>query len=235
MANKAKKDEKTKSSKPYRVAKKIYTYVELQHMTEAELKSVKKLLRDNVTRNLRKLQKGGFKETPATIGLATAIESGIVPQMPHINITPPKPKNEPKKKKKKTELTEKQRLMGEIFEYQKYQASSTGTLAGMKKFENDANERIGDAYRDSSLESKRKFWKLYDEQRETIENNDLGSTELQKKLADFFSSKNGKRITKQRREEWEKIVEEASEKAMLEEAEAKKNEPKLTPFKITKI
>lgn len=200
------------ANKPYRVAKKTYSYVELQHMTEAELKSVKKLLRDNVTRNLRKLQKGGFKETPATLGLAKAIKSGIVPQMPHINITPPKPKNEPKKKKKKTELTEKQRLMGEIFEYQKYQESSTGTLAGMKKFEADTNERVGDAYRDSSLESKRKFWELYDEQRDMIENNGLDSKELQKLLADYFSARNGKRISKKRSEDWEAMVNAAYDK-----------------------
>ena len=66
------------ANKPYRVAKKTYSYVELQHMTEAELKSVKKLLRDNVTRNLRKLQKGGFNETPATLGLAKAINSEAI-------------------------------------------------------------------------------------------------------------------------------------------------------------
>lgn len=195
------------ANKNYRVAKKTYSYVELQHMSEAELKSVKKLLRDNVTRNLRKLQKGGFKETPATLGLAKAIKSGIVPEMPHLNIKAPKPKNEKKEKKKKTtEITEKQRLMGEIFEYQNYQASSTGTLAGMKKFEADTNERIGDAYRDSSLESKRKFWELYDEQRDMIENNGLDSKELQKLLANYFSSKNGKRISKKRSEDWEAMV-----------------------------
>ena len=246
------------ASKNYRVAKKTYTYVELQHMTEEELKPIKKLLRDNVTRNLRKLQKGGFNETPATLGLANAIESGIVPPMPHINISSmtkfikkvkkakaKKAKEKAKAKKakekakakeakekakaekaevkeakekakqlktmakeakKKTELTEKQRLIGEIIEYQNYQASSTGTLAGMKKFESDTYERLGDAYRDSSIESKRKFWELYDEQRDMIENNGLDSKELQKLLANYFSARNGKRITKQRSEDWEAMV-----------------------------
>jgi hypothetical protein len=281
----------TKSTKPYRVAKKTYTYVELQHMTEAELKSVKKLLRDNVTRNLRKLQKGGYSETPATIGLSKAIESGIVTPMPKIKIesikiaslnrsikkiqkahdkakkakakakakaAKEKAKAEAAKekaefkeakekakqlrtmakeaeKKKKTELTEKQRLMGEIFEYQTYQESSTGTLAGMRKFETETEERLGDAYRDSSIESKRKFWKLYEQERGRIEDNGLGSAELQKELADYFSAENGKRITRQRREYWEALVDEALDKSMSKEAEAKKNEPKLTPFKIIKI
>lgn len=195
------------ANKPYRVAKKTYSYVELQHMTEAELKSVKKLLRDNVTRNLRKLQKGGFNETPATLGLAKAIKAGIVPQMPHINAVP-----SAKAKKQATKITEKQRLMGEIFEYQNYQSSSTGTLAGMKKFEADTNERVGDAYRDSSIESKRKFWELYDEQRDMIENNGLDSKELQKLLANYFSARNGKRITKQRSADWEAMVNAAYDK-----------------------
>ena len=195
------------ANKPYRVAKKTYSYVELQHMTEAELKSVKKLLRDNVTRNLRKLQKGGFNETPATLGLAKAIKAGIVPQMPHINATP-----SAKAKKQATKITEKQRLMGEIFEYQNYQSSSTGTLAGMKKFEADTNERVGDAYRDSSIESKRKFWELYDEQRDMIENNGLDSKELQKLLANYSSARNGKRITKQRSADWEAMVNAAYDK-----------------------
>ena len=195
------------ANKPYRVAKKTYSYVELQHMSDAELKSIKKLLRDNVTRNLRKLQKGGFNETPATLGLAKAVKSGIVPQMPHINAAPTA-----KAKKQATKISEKQRLMGEIFEYQNYQSSSTGTLAGMKKFEADTNERVGDAYRDSSIESKRKFWELYDEQRDMIENNGLDSKELQKLLANYFSARNGKRITKQRSEDWEAMVNAAYDK-----------------------
>lgn len=244
------------ANKNYRVAKKTYSYVELQHMTEEELKPIKKLLRDNVTRNLRKLQKGGFTETPATIGLSKAIEAGIVTPMPHLKIqsmnkfikkvqkanakakkakakkAKEKAKAEKAKERaevkeakekakqlktmakeaKKTELTEKQRLIGEIIEYQKYQESSTGTLAGMKKFEADTYERVGDAYRDSSIESKRKFWELYDEQRDMIENNGLDSKELQKLLANYFSARNGKRITKQRSADWEAMVNAAYDK-----------------------
>lgn len=252
------------ASKPYRVAKRTYSYNELARMTDKELKSIKKLLRDNVTRNLRKLQKGGYNETPATIGLSKAIESGIVTPMPHVKIASikmasltkfikkvqkahakakkakakkakEKAKAEKAKekaefkeakekakqlrtmakeanKKKKTELTEKQRLIGEIIEYQNYQESSTGTLAGMKKFEADTYERLGDAYRNSSKQSKRKFWELYDEQREMIENNALDSKELQKLLANYFSARNGERVTKKRSEDWEAMVNAAYDK-----------------------
>lgn len=257
------------ANKNYRVAKKTYTYVELQKMTEEELKPIKKLLRDNVTRNLRKLQKGGYNETPATIGLSKAIESGIVTPMPKIKIgsikiaslnrfmkkvqkahakakkakakakakkakekakaeaakekaeykeAKEKAKQlktiakEAKDKKQNTKLTEKDRLIGEIIEYQNYQESSTGTLAGMKKFEADTYERLGDAYRNSSKQSKRKFWELYDEQREMIENNALDSKELQKLLANYFSARNGERVTKKRSEDWEAMVNAAYDK-----------------------
>ena len=68
MANKAKANKaKEEKKKPYRVAKKTYNYKELRNMSESELKSVKKLLRDNVTRNIRKIKRAGFTDTPAII------------------------------------------------------------------------------------------------------------------------------------------------------------------------
>lgn len=229
MANEPKKDKKTNSTKPYRVAKKIYTYRELNNMSESDLKSIKKLLRDNVTRNLRKIKKAGYIDTPATVGLSKAVKSGIVSQLPHLNATP-----NSKSKDVRTKLSKKQLLMGEIFELQKYQSSSTGTVLGMRAFESTTSDRIGDTYRNSSIDTKRKFWELYDEQRKEIDNNNLSSGELQKELADYFFSANGVTNGKMS-EEWDKIVDEAIDKAMLKEAEEKKNEPKLTPFKITKI
>lgn len=232
MANKTKedkKDKKTKSTKPYRVAKKTYDFKELRKMSESELQSVKKLLRDNVTRNLRKIKSAGFIETPATIGLSKAVKSGIVSKLPHLGVEPSSDAAEVR-----TKLSKKKLLIGEIFELQKFQESSTGTVYGMRKFENDTYARVGDAYRNSSKDLKLKFWKLYDEQRENISNNGLSSDELQKKLADYFYSANGSSKDVMSAE-WEDIVNKATDKAMLEEAEKKKNEPKLTPFKITKI
>ena len=61
----------------------------------------------------------------------------------------------------------------------------------------------------SSEDSKRKFWELYDEQRSMIEDNGLNSKELQKRLAQYFSSTDGKRITQKRRQVWEDMVNEA--------------------------
>lgn len=192
------------ASKAYRVAKNTYSYKELGRMSESELKSVKKLLRDNVTRNLRKIKKAGYESTPATIGLSKAVKSGIVSKMPHLDATPTKAS-----KKVRTSLSKKQLLMGEIFELQKFQESSTGTVSGMRAFESETYARVGDAYRDSSEDSKRKFWELYDEQRSMIEDNGLNSKELQKRLADYFSSTDGKRITQKRRKVWEDMVNEA--------------------------
>lgn len=230
MASKTNKDKKDKKNKkPYRVAKKTYSYKELNKMSESELKSVKKLIRDNVTRNLRKLKKAGYIDTPATIGLSKAVKSGIVSQLPHLNATPSK-----ESKDVRTKLSNKQLLMGEIFELQKYQSSSTGTVLGMRTFESKTSDRIGDAYRNSSIDTKRKFWELYDEQRKEISNKNLSSGELQKELADYFYSSNGVTNGKMS-EEWENIVNKAIDEAMLKEAEDKKNEPKLTPFEITKI
>jgi hypothetical protein len=231
MASKPKKDkkgEKTKSKKPYRVAKKTYNFKELRNMSESDLKSIKKLLRDNVTRNLRKIKRAGFIETPATIGLSKAVKSGIVSKLPHLGVEPSSDAAEVR-----TTLSKKKLLIGEIFELQKFQESSTGTVYGMRKFENDTSARVGDAYTNSSKDLKLKFWKLYDEQRGQIDDNNLSSSELQKKLADYFYSANGS-SNGVMSAEWEKIVNEAVDEAMLKEAEAKKNEPKLTPFKIIK-
>jgi hypothetical protein len=232
MANetkKGKKGEKTKSKKPYRVAKKTYNFKELRNMSESDLKSIKKLLRDNVTRNLRKIKRAGFIETPATIGLSKAVKSGIVSKLPHLGVEPSSDAAEVR-----TTLSKKKLLIGEIFELQKFQESSTGTVYGMRKFENDTYARVGDAYKNSSKDLKLEFWKLYDEQRGEIDDKNLSSSELQKELADYFYSANGSSKDVMSAE-WEKIVKEANKKAMLEEAEAKKNEPKLTPFKIIKI
>lgn len=194
-------------SKPYRVAKNTYSYRELGHMSESELKAIKKLLRDNVTRNLRKIKKAGYESTPATIGLSKAVKSGIVSKLPHLDATPTKAS-----KKVRTSLSKMQLLRGEIFELQKFQNSSTGTVSGMQAFETETYARVGDAYRDSSEESKRKFWELYDEQRSMIEDNGLKSEELQKRLAEYFSSIDGKRITQKRSKVWEDMVNEAYDK-----------------------
>lgn len=230
MASKAKEDKKTKSSKkPYRVAKKTYNYKELRNMSESELKSVKKLLRDNVTRNIRKIKRAGFTDTPATIGLSKAVKSGIVSKLPHLGAEPSSDATEVR-----TTLSKKKLLIGEIFELQKFQESSTGTVFGMRKFENDTYARVGDAYKNSSKDLKLKFWELYDEQREKISDKNLSSSELQKELADYFYSANGSNKGVMSAE-WEKIVDEAIDEAMKKEAKKKKNEPKLTPFKITKI
>lgn len=230
MANKTKKDKKDKKNKkPYRVAKKTYDFKELRKMSESELMSVKKLLRDNVTRNLRKLKRAGFTDTPATIGLSKAVKSGVVSELPHLGVKPSNDATEVR-----TTLSKKKLLIGEIFELQKFQESSTGTVYGMRKFENDTYARVGDAYRNSSIDIKRKFWQLYDEQRENISNNGLSSSELQKKLADYFYSANGSNNGVMSAE-WGKIVDEAIDEAMIKEADDKKNEPKLTPFEITKI
>lgn len=230
MSNKTKKDKKDKKNKkPYRVAKKTYDFKELRKMSESELMSVKKLLRDNVTRNLRKLKKAGFTDTPATIGLSKAVKSGIVSKLPHLGVEPSINAAEVR-----TTLSKKKLLIGEIFELQKFQESSTGTVYGMRKFENDTYARVGDAYKNSSIDIKRKFWQLYDEQRENISNNGLSSSELQKKLADYFYSANGSNNGVMSAE-WGKIVDEAIDEAMIKEADNKKNEPKLTPFEITKI
>ena len=230
MASKTKKDKKDKKNKkPYRVAKKTYDFRELRKMSESELMSVKKLLRDNVTRNLRKLKRAGFTDTPATIGLSKAVKSGIVSKLPHLGVVPSSNATEAR-----TTLSKKKLLIGEIFELQKFQESSTGTVYGMRKFENDTYARVGDAYRNSSIDIKRKFWHLYDEQRENISNNGLSSSELQKKLADYFYSANGS-SNGVMSTEWGKIVDEAIDEAMIKEADNKKNEPKLTPFEITKI
>lgn len=214
MATKSKTDEtkKGKKKKPYRVAKKTYEYKELKKMSESELKTIKKLLRDNVTRNLRKLKRSGYAETPATIGLSKAVKSGIVSELPHLNATASNNALDVR-----TKLSKKQLLMGEIFELQKYQNTSTGTVSGMRKFENDTYERVGDAYKNSSKDTKLKFWELYDKQRERIEGNRLSSGELQKKLADYFIAKNNNNITNVDLKEWKKMVDETYDKEVAAE------------------
>lgn len=182
--------------------KREYSYDELQEMSIQDLMKINKKVRDDATRNIRKLKKAGYLDDkgkgggPALNGLKKKIEIGIVRPIKQVATKRPKVRK----------VSKSERLIAEIEAFQTFASRQTSTVQGMQKFEEDIRERIGDAYGDSSKESKRAFWRLYDEQRSFISDMNLSSDELQKKLANFWSVNDRKRITKKAKEEWEKIV-----------------------------
>ena len=195
--------------------KKLYSYNDLMKMSIPELKKVKKLYRDDVTRNLRKLRKAGVKTTPATLGLQRALKSnaGFKPyniDLGDLQSTPnktktPRPKFSPQQQRAS--------LISEIAESQQFLTSKTGTVKGYKQVESNMDTRLGGAYSNAGVDVKRKFWELYEEQREFIEENALDSDEIQKALANYFAGANGKRITQKRRDWFKKLVEDAYDAA----------------------
>lgn len=218
---------KTKSQREYerqlRKAKresklKLYDYMDLFKMSLSELKKVKKKERDTVTRAIRNLQKHGITETPATAGLEEKIRAGIVKPISQLKATP---KQKPKIKR------EKQRLIAEIMEYQEYKKSSTGTYEGFRYYQRETEKRIGPEYQKASEDEKKRFWEIYEERRQMIEDYGLDSDRIQQKLSRYLSGKWGKKATEQTKSEhFRRLVKEEYNNV---------NEQQASPFGDTKF
>ena len=197
--------------------KKEYSYDDLIKMPISELKQTKKLYRDDVTRNLRKLRKAGVIATPATLGLQRALQTNKHIKPYNISLDNLQaPTSKPSTTRPHYKLSpqqERANLIHEIIESQQYLTAKTGTVKGFTSYEADTNERLGGSYADADADIKRRYWKLYEEEREFIESNKLSSDQLQKDLSEYFIGSGYKYITQKRRDWFEDLVNNAYDQA----------------------
>lgn len=203
-----------------------HSWQQLNAMKLEDLEKLQKSLRASTLRRIRNLSKAGSVATPATAGLARKAEKGIIPKIARIEhlgksaktSKPKKVKNAktatskvkkttpPKIPAPKPTAFKKSDIIRQIMEYEKFLTSKTSTVRGAKDFNNITEARLGDMYAQASDQQKEKFWELYDEIRDDVENTYVDSDQIQKSVVAAFIGRGYKYITTKRLQEVKDIL-----------------------------
>lgn len=203
-----------------------HSWQQLNAMKLEDLKKLQKSLRASTLRRIRNLSKVGMVETPATVGLARKAEKGVIPKIARIeplgkSTKPPKPKKVKTAKTPSTKVKKvippkipapkpipfkKTDIIRQIMEYEKFLNYKTSTVRGAKDFNNSTEERLGDIYTQATLQQKRKYWELYDEVRDDVENSQVDSDRIQRAVVVAFLGRGYKNITSKRKQEVKDIL-----------------------------
>ena len=203
-----------------------HSWQQLNAMKLEDLEKLQKSLRASTLRRIRNLSKAGSVATPATAGLARKADKGVIPKIARIEHLGKSAKTSKPKKVKtaKTPSTKvkkvtppkipapkptafkKSDIIRQIMEYEKFLTSKTSTVRGAKDFNNITESRLGDMYAQASDKQKEKFWELYDEIRDDVENPQVDSDRIQKSVVAAFIGRGYKYITNKRREEVKEIL-----------------------------
>lgn len=155
--------------------RKTYTYQDLIKMSTEELKKVRKTLRDSTTRKIRKLNKKGVTSNPAISSLTKKIKEGKVRPIKQIKLSKSQMKYlnkvERTKQIKQTEYDRRQELIKEALNYQSFNQAKTSTYKGWEEYQKYLEETLGPGYKNLSAKEKSKFWEMYTEQKQFIDDN----------------------------------------------------------------
>lgn len=203
-----------------------HSWQQLNAMKLEDLEKLQKSLRASTLRRIRNLAKAGLVATPATAGLARKADKGVIPKIARIedlgkSVKTSKPKKvktakipstkvkkvtPPKIPAPKPTAFKKSDIIRQIMEYEKFLSSKTSTVRGAKDFNNSTDTRLGDMYTQASPEQRAKFWALYDEIRDEVENTYVDSDRIQRAVVVAFIGKGYKRITSKRMQEVRDIL-----------------------------
>lgn len=164
---------------------------DIRALSDAELSKLHTHMQKRVSTNLTRMEQQGLGHTPAARGLSRKMSRGDVSKAGE-NV--------------KGRRSDREQLVHDIFEYNKYLSSKTHTATAAKAWEKDVNTRLGGAYASASEDTKRKFWEMYDQYRAQIGASHLPSDELQRQIWDYWNKGNYKYHTSKREDEIGEIV-----------------------------
>ncbi len=179
--------------------RKTYTYQDLIKMSTEELKKVRKTLRDSTTRKIRKLNKKGVTSNPAIARLTKKIKEGKVRPIKQIRLSKSQMKYlskvERSKKLKQAEYDRRQELIKEALNYQSFNQAKTSTYKGWEEYQKYLEDILGDGYKNLSDKEKSKFWEMYNEQKQFIEDHlHDDSLGILKWLTAYLDARNAKHV-----------------------------------------
>lgn len=168
---------------------------ELSKLDHSALIKRRNELRKLTWQRISRLKKAGLLYSPAATALVKKMKTG--------KVTPFAPTG---KRKELPQNTLDTKI--EIQHYQAFLVGKTSTVSGAKKWDIQTNERLGEEYANASIETKIKYWDLYEIKRSEIEKLKYrgASERIQKELAEKFIGMGRKYITSKRKEEFEEMV-----------------------------